>query len=507
MSLRICLQVCAVALLAGCTDQDTASDREEFRSSAWLIRDALVIDGTGSDGYVADVRLRDGLIVELGELQPQANEQQWQANGLALAPGFIDPHSHHADDLSPDAAYPSVLAQGITTVIGGADGDSGRPLIDVFAAFEAAPAAFNLAYFGGHNTYRTAVMPGENRPATRDELAAMRNLLEDDLSAGALGLSTGLEYEPGLHANTDEVIELARTAARAGGRYSSHIRSEDVALLAAVDELIAVAKEANLPAHMSHMKVAMSSKWGSAGKIVEMLDAAAEDGLNISGDVYPYDGWQTTMQVLLPQRNFQERAAYEYALAEIAPPDRIIISKYSPEPALVGRTLAEIATEKGEDPVDTLQAILLRSIEEGGDESIIGRSMGEDDIATFLQWPGSSITSDGGVDDRHPRGQGAFPRVLKVYVRELGILRLPEAIAKMTGKTADSMGITDRGRIHSGLAADLVLFDPSTVADHADFEEPLRYSTGIEAVWVNGELVWREGAATEARSGEVLRRQ
>ena len=213
------------------------------------------------------------------------------------------------------------------------------------------------------------------------------------------------------------------------------------------------------------------------------------------------------MEVLLPERNFHERAAYEYALKEIAPADRIIFSRYVLDPSLVGRTLADVAAERGVNAVDVLQEIMLRAIEAGADESIIGRSMAEEDISAFLQWPGSSITSDGGVDDRHPRGQGTFPRVLRIYVREQKVLQLPEAIAKMTSMTADSMGISDRGRIRPGLAADIVLFDPDTVSDHADFENPLQYSTGIEAVWVNGELVWHDGAATDVRSGQVLRRQ
>lgn len=511
-SFRISI-VCALLTVCSCSGENNVASTadagvEPAAVTAWLIEGATLYHGDGGPGVLGDLRIVDGMITEIGDLTPVDEETVWQAQGLALAPGFIDPHSHHVDDLSPNMASESVLAQGITTVVGGADGFSNRPVVETFADFEAAPAAFNIALYGGHNTYRTTVM-GEDykRGARPEEIQRMRALLAADLEAGALGLSTGLEYEPGLYAETAEIVVLAKDTAAKGGRYSSHIRSEDIALFAAVDEFIEIARQAGIPAHYSHMKVAMSGSWGRSREILERLDAAREnEGVQITGDVYPYNGWQSTMQVLLPERDIHDRAAYEFALSEIANPEDIIFSRYSPEPSVVGKTLADVAVEQDRDPVDILMEMVQRAVAENGRELIIGRNIGEEDIRNFISWPHASITSDGGVDDRHPRGQGAFPRAIRLYVREFGLVSLGEMIHKMTGHTADLLGLTDRGRLDVGLAADIVLFDPETITDNGSFNNPVVYSTGIEAVWVNGELVWHDNAPTEARSGRALRR-
>lgn len=507
MTARMFAWAWVVFAVQACSGHDDNPGTQTAEEDAWLIEDAIIYDGTGTAGFLGDIRIAGGLIVAIGDLESRPDEHIWLAEGLALAPGFIDPHSHHADEIVPGMAHESVLAQGITTVVGGVDGSSGKPVKDIFTEFEAAPAAFNIAYYGGHNTYRSAVM-GEDyrRPATAVEIDSMRALLADDLEAGAIGLSTGIEYEPAIYSVTDEIVALAKDAAAVGGRHSSHIRSEDVMLFEAVEELVDIARLARIPTHYSHMKVAMSAKWGKSEKVIAMLDAARKEGFEITGDIYPYDGWQSTMQILLPERNIDDRAAYEYALSEIATPDTIIFSQYSPDPSVVGKTLAQVSSLAESDPVDVYMEMVQRVVAEEGNESIIGRNISEDDIRTFLSWPHSTITSDGGVDDRHPRGQGAFPRVLRVYVREQGLLTLEQAVAKMTGWTASTLGFEDRGRIALGLAADLTLFDPRNVTDHGNFKNPIQYSTGIEAVWVNGELVWSEDAATKSRPGHVIRR-
>lgn len=472
-----------------------------------LISNAVIFDGTGNPPFPGDVRVENGVIVAIGDLNRRAGEDSWDAKGLALAPGFIDPHSHHNARFSEQPAPASVLAQGITTVVSGVDGSTELPLKSMFAEFERSPAAVNLASFGPHNNYRDIVM-GEDfrRPATAAEMGRMAALLQADMEEGALGLATGVEYDPALYADTAELIMLAKVAAAAGGRYTSHIRSEDINFYPALEELISIAREANIPANISHIKLAMSALWGQAPDVVALLDAARTEGLDITADIYPYDGWQATMKVLLPERDFEDRAAFEYALTSIALPSTIIVTLYEPNPSYVGKTLAEIAGQEGLDPIDMLMKMLQVTTKRKLKEKIIGRNIGEADIRTFMAWPHSSISSDGKTDDLHPRGQGAFPRVLAKYVREKGIFSLSEAIRKMTGLTAKSLGLTDRGLIETGRAADLVLFDPDRITDHGTFSDPVQYATGVMAVWVNGELVWNDGKATGSRPGKILRR-
>ncbi|WP_321397072.1 D-aminoacylase [Emcibacter sp.] len=476
-------------------------------ADSWLIRNAVIYDGTGGEPINGDLRISKGLIEAMGNLRPMPGERVWDAQGLALAPGFIDPHSHHDMGLLENPAPASVLAQGITTIVSGVDGMTEVPVRQMFAEFEAHPAAVNLAAFGPHNNYRSMVMKDDfRRTATAAEVEVMKALLGADMEAGALGLATGVEYEPALYSDTAELVALARVAAKMGGRYTSHIRSEDIKFYEALEEIITIARDAGIPVNISHMKLAMAALWGQAPKVVERLNQARADGLDVTADIYPYDGWQTTMQVLLPERNLEDRKAYEYALTAIARPSTIIITLYEPNPSYVGKTLEEIALEEGVDPVDMLMKMMQTTAAGGGNEMIIGRNIGEEDIRTFMQWPYSSISSDGGIDDRHPRGQGAFPRVFARYVRELGVLSLPEAIRKMTSLTAQSLGLADRGLLKEGLAADLVLFDAATITDHATFTDPIQYSTGVQAVWVNGQLVWKDGQATESRPGRILRR-
>ncbi len=505
------LSVC-VLFLVSCGGQ-TSAQNDNAISPVWIIKDALVYDGLGNIPIRADVRIANGIIAGIGNFTAETGENIWQANGLALSPGFIDPHSHHDTKLMQQLAPPSALGQGITTIVSGLDGGAssfGAPFVSIahnFSLFEENPAAINLAYFAPHDSYREIVM-GEDfrRAANAEELEQMTQMLRRDLEAGALGLSTGLEYEPSLYSLTEEVIELALVAAEYGGKYSSHIRSEDIKVNEAIDEVLAIARGANISANISHIKLAMYAQHGNAASVLEKLDRAREEGLDITADIYPYDGWKAPMAILMPERNYSDRAAAEFGLSSIAAPSSITISDYEGEPSFIGKTLQELADEKNMDPVDLMMQLLQRAEKDYLNERVIGRNIGREDIETFMKWPFTAITTDGGIDDSHPRGQGTYARVLATYVRGNQVLTLAEAIRKMTSLPARNLGITDRGILKQGLAADLVLFDPSTVQDHASFENSLQYSTGIDAVWVNGELVWDKGSVTSARPGRVIRR-
>ncbi|MDP2958778.1 MAG: D-aminoacylase [Longimicrobiales bacterium] len=475
-----------------------------------LITDVRIVDGTGAAARNGAVRLDGDRIVEVGELRARRGEQIVEGGGLVLAPGFIDTHSHHDRGLleAPDAL--AAVSQGVTTVVVGQDGGSVQPLAELFARVEATPPAVNVASFSGHGTLRRQVMGDDyRRPATDAEVEAIAALLKADMDAGSLGLSTGLEYASGMDATTEEVIALARVAGAAGGRYMSHLRSEDRGLFEAVDEIIRIGREADIPVQVSHMKLAMKSLWGRADELLARLDSARADGVDVTADVYPYLAWQSTMTVLFPDRAYTREAA-AFALDELAPPDGMILGTFTPEPSYEGKTLAEVAELRGEDPVTTYLALIDMvygpGAPEDADEGIVARSMDPGDVATLLRWPHANVCSDGELDGPHPRGFGSFTRVLAHHVREDRDLGLEEAVHKMTGLSADHAGIRNRGVIAPGAYGDLVLFDPATVQDHADFGSSRAPSTGLAGVWVNGVRVWEGAAVTGAHPGRVIRR-
>jgi N-acyl-D-amino-acid deacylase len=454
----------------------------------------------------------DGRIAAIGDLAPGPGEHVVDAHDLTLAPGFIDNHSHHDGALreQPDAL--GAVSQGITTIVVGQDGFSNYPLKEYFRSLEEAPAAVNVASYAGHNTIRDLVLRSDfRREANAEEVGRMRLLLRQEMAAGALGLSSGLEYDPGIYSSRSEVLALARTAAVAGGRYISHIRSEDRNFWDAIDEIITIGREAGLPVQISHTKLAMRPLWGHADSLVALLDAARREGIRITADIYPYPYWHSTLTVLFPKRDFTDRTEAEIAVSQVSTPQGLRLGTYRPNPEFAGLTLAEIAPKLGMDSVSALIELVRRAEvmrAEGVDdvENVIGTSMTEPDIERLLQWPEMSLSTDGELDGTHPRGFGSYPRLLGRYVRERGVLSLPDAVRRATGLAADHMGIGSRGRIQPGQMADLVLFDPATVIDRATTDDPHALSVGIVTVWVNGEVVLTEGRTTGRHPGMVLRR-
>ena len=483
------------------------------RAPVTLIVNATVIDGTGEPARAADVRIEGDRIAAVGDLAPAERDRVVDGVGLLLVPGFVDTHSHADDAIfqHPDAL--AATSQGITTVVVGQDGRSPFPLADFFARLEREPPAVNIAAYIGHNTLRQGILgEGFRRSATRDEVARMRELVRAEMRAGALGLSTGLEYDPGIYSETAEVIALAEEAASAGGRYISHIRSEDRAFWQAVDEIIAVGRAARLPVQISHAKLAMRGLWGQADSLLARLERARASGVNITADVYPYTYWQSTLTVLFPERDFENRETAAFVLREVAAPEGLLLAQYDPEPRYVGKTVAEIAAMRGVDPVTTLidlirDAEAMRRATGRGSESVIGTSMAEEDVARLIAWRFANVCTDGELAGRHPRGFGAFPRVLATYVREGRRLRWEAAVRKMTALAAANVGIVERGTIAPGMYADVVLLDSATVRDRARPEDPHALSDGIRAVWVNGVLVYEHGRVTGRRPGRVVRRR
>ena len=493
------LAVAGLLTAAGCESS------EDGHTPTFVIVGATVVDGSGAEGREMNVRVRGDRIADIGTFEPARGEDVIEADGLVLAPGFIDTHSHHDNGLGemPDAL--AAVSQGITTIVAGQDGGSPFPLAEFYEELETSPVAINVAAYVGHNTVRAMVMGDDyRRPATEAEVEEMVALLQQELQAGALGLSTGLEYDPGIYSETPEVMTLARVTAGVGGRYISHMRSEDRAFFEALDELLAIGRETGMPVQIGHMKLAMKSLWGRADEVIATLDEARAEGIDVTADVYPYEFWQSTMTVLFPDREFT-RGAAQFALDELAPADGMLIAAFEPDPSYVGMTLAEIAEARGRPAADVYLELIAEVEAIDGRESVIARSMATEDIARLLAWPHTNVSSDGGLAGRHPRGFGAFTRVLGRHVRERGDLTLEEAVRKMTSLAADHMGIVERGTIESGNFADLVLFDATTVLDLATPETPNEPSRGIEGVWVNGVRVYAPEGTTGAMPGRVLR--
>ena len=487
-------------------------------SADLLIRGATVIDGTGAPPLLASVRVRGNRISAVGNLTATADDRIVEGAGLILAPGFIDTHSHYDIGIERSAGALQAVSQGITTIVRGQDGhshDSMRtytPLQDYIGALETDPVAVNIASLAPHNSIRYHVLgDAYTRPSTQAEIDEMSALLAAEMDAGALGLSTGLEYDPGIYAQTEEIASLAKVAARMGGRYVSHIRSEDRNFWEAIDEIVKIGREAQIPVHISHIKLGAKSLWGQTDRLLARLNDARASGVDISADIYPYEYWRATITVLFPDRNFTDRRAAQFVLDNLVPADDMILAHFEAEPEIEKKTIAEIAVLWKKDTAATLMEIASRAdalnrLSQRETDYVIAKGMQEQDIAAIMAWPHTNICSDGYLASDHPRGSGSFPRVLSRYAGDGKTLSLVEAIQKMTSLSAQHMGIDERGKIVAGAYADLVLFDPHEIRDRATYEEPALLSVGIARVWVNGTEVYSNGKTTGAAPGKIVRR-
>ncbi len=474
---------------------------------ATVILNAQVADGSGKPLRKANVRIAGDRIVAIGNVRPQQGERTIDAAGLVLAPGFIDIHNHSTEGLENDPLAESQIAQGITTVILGADGDSPWPIAPYLDARRKNPPSLNLAMMAGHATIRGQVMGKDfRRTATESEIAKMIVLVDQAMKEGAIGLSSGLEYDVASYSDTDEVVAEARVAASYDGFYMTHIRDEGDQSFAALAEEIAIGERAHIAVEHSHIKVSTVSVWNKAPDYIGIIEAARKRGVNFLADCYPYDAWHSNIKVIMPDKQYENPASVEKALADTGGSDSVTIVEFPPHTAYEGHTIAELGRTYGVSPVDMYIRIIREGDAANTEANVIGKSMVEPDIKAFYQQPWVMIASDGGIGSRHPRGAGTFPRVLGLYVREKRWLTLPEAVRKMTSLPAQRLGWKDRGVIREGAFADLVLFDPSTVIDRSTFAKPFESPVGIEKVFVNGEIVWQGSKPTGSRPGRVLGR-
>ncbi len=521
--MRIGLRLSCTLLLAVAAPAPLAQEAYDL-----VIAGGFVVDGTGTPGYRADVAVAGERIVAVGLVDPSRARRVIDAGGLWVTPGFIDPHSHAAGGLASaelSHAQP-LLAQGITTVFVNPDGGGPVDLVAQRGQLLEHGLGVNVAQLVGHGSIRSTVIGRDDRAPTADELDRMRALAREAMEQGAFGLSSGLFYAPGSYAEIGEVVELGKVVARYGGVYTSHIRDESdytIGLPAAIDEVIRVAREAGMRGSVTHIKALGPRVWGTAADVIAQIEQARAAGVEVFACQYPYTASATGLSAALLDRWIQE-GDREQMLARLRDPEvrrrvrremvenldrrggaeRIQFRRHQADPSIEGRTLAAVAAERGQNPVET--ALVL--IEEGG-PGIVSFNMTDADVELFMRQPWVMTCTDGGLVQMgsgvpHPRNYGTYPRKLRKYVIDDDVVGLSDAVRSMTYTPATLYRVADRGIIRVGAIADLAVIDPATVRDTATFTDPHQLSEGMVHVLVNGQLVIDGARFTGALPGQVL---
>jgi N-acyl-D-amino-acid deacylase len=468
---------------------------------AIVIAGATIIDGSGRPGFKANLRIEGDTITAVGNFKPTAKDDILDGRGKIVAPGFIDIHNHSESGLLNEGTATSQVSQGITTLAVGPDGGSPFPIADYLAKLQN-KTAVNVLAFIGHATVREQVMGKDyKRNATKDEILRMTALVEQGMKDGAFGLSSGLEYDMGAPSATEELVELAKIAARYGGIYMTHMRDEEEGMLDALREAIRIGREARLPVQISHIKMGNRNVWNKAPEAIALINRERRTGFDITADCYPYTAWASTITVLVPSRRHEDRAAVDKGLANVGGADKVLITSCRAHRDYEGKTLEEAAKANNTTPAE----LYMQIVKDGG-AGVVCSSMNENDVKAFYQQRWVMVSSDGGIGSRHPRGAGTFTRVLGRFVRENHWLGLAEAIRKMSSMPAARLGLKDRGLIRKGMKADLVIFDAKEVLDRSTFKEPQLLSEGVRTVFVNGVNVWQDGKVTGEYPGSVLRK-
>jgi N-acyl-D-amino-acid deacylase len=547
----------AVTLLASPTALLAQTPRQSFDL---IIRNGTVYDGSGRVGVRTDLGIRGDRIAAIGDLKRATGVNTVDARGLAVAPGFINMLSWSVDSLIVDGRSQGEIRQGVTTQIFG-EGDSMGPLSEemkkrrieaqgdlkhpfewttlseYLTYLEKHGVSQNVASYIGATTIREYVVGLEDKKATSEQLVRMRELVRQEMEAGALGIGSSLIYAPAFYASTEELIEMCKEAARYKGKYISHMRSEGNRLIEAVQELIRISREAGLPAEIYHLKAAGKANWDKMDKVIAMVNDARRHGLKITADMYTYPAGSTGLDAAMPPwaldggydelfKRLQDPATrkklhdailtptseWENLYLAAGSPDRVLLVEFKSEKLkpLTGKTLAEVARMRGKDPAETIMDLVLE------DRSRVGTvyfMMSEENITKQIRQPWVSFGSDASSmapeepfikSSTHPRAYGNFVRVLGKYVREERVITLQEAIRRLSGLPATNLGLDHRGFLRKGYYADVVVFDPKMVADRATFDKPHQYAVGIRHVVVNGIQVLKDGEHTGAKPGRAL---
>lgn len=522
------ISLLTVALCCALAPSQSSGAQPEFD---FVLRGGRVVDGTGRPAVWADVAVRNGRIEMIGSVPASLRaKQQYNVRGLIVAPGFIDVHTH-AEGIEETPLAENFLRMGVTTLVMGNCGSSKLNIGEYYRQLETVTVSPNVCSLIGHGTVRSYAMGGSfRRPPSDQELTRMKTLVDQAMKDGAVGLSTGLIYLPGSFAETSEIVELAKIVASYDGIYASHIRHEGVDIVSALDELFRVARDAKVRTQLSHVKLSGRSMWGRAPEILERIATARREGLIITQDQYLYPASSTEIQSRVPNWA-REGGANEFldrlksstsknrivqemkeSLIKSGHPDFsfVTIASYKKDSTLNGKSIPEAASRlRGSASLDDQIEVILDMAANGGASGIF-HGMHEDDLQTFLKDRQTMIASDSSVRKfgsgvPHPRGYGNSPRLLAHYVRDLKLFSLEEAIRRMTSLPAATFRLQNRGQLRAGAWADLVVFDPNRVQDHATFKEPHQYATGFRFVIVNGTVVVRDDQHTSARPGMILR--
>jgi len=495
-----------------------------------LIVNGKIIDGTGNSWFYSDVAIKDGKIAYVGKTNNVTAAKVINAKGLIIAPGFIDVHAHIEGGVFENPSAGNYIYDGVTTVVTGNCGGSAEDLKNFFWRLDSMKTSINVASLVGHNTVRRLAMGLDNRLATPDEQKKMEELVSQAMKDGAVGLSTGLIYLPGMYSNTEEVIGLAKTAASYNGIYASHIRNEENGVKDAINEAINIGKQANIPVQISHFKVSGPANWGRSKETLPMIDAARKEGYDVTIDQYPYAASSTNLGIRLPdwvmaggsdsmkkrindpsmhkriiKEMLEMQAKYKYKNYSYA-----YVAYHNADTTYNGKNISEINKLKGRKPKMKFEAETILDMMVAGGAQMVYHSMNEDDVRYFIKYPFNMIGADGGVvvygrGMPHPRAYGTNARVLAKYVRDEKLVSLEEMIRRMTSLAAQKFQLKDRGLIKEGMAADIVIFDLDEVTDKATFEQPHQFSAGFHYVLVNGQLVIENGKQTGTRSGMTLK--
>lgn len=497
-----------------------------------VIKNATIHDGTGKAGYLGDVAISGDRIVAVGKVQVAGSPRVIDGTGLFVAPGFIDLHTHcdSADtgvtsaSGRPNRCY---VMQGVTTVVTGNCGSGPVDLKGFYAKLDKDGVGTNVAHLVPHNSVRTRVMGNANRAPTGDELTKMEDLVDAGMRDGAWGLATGLIYTPGTYADTNEIIALAKVAARHHGLYASHIRHEDVRLIEGIEEALKVGREAKLPVHISHIKASGKKAWGLSGDAIAVIRKAVAAGQPVTADQYPYIASSTSLAATVIPTRYRDGTSKEYKArlddSEKGPQIRkavdsalggrdggkgIMIARYKPNPKWQGKSIAAIAEAEKKDPAD-----IVMEIERAGGASIVNFGMSEEDVRLYMKQPWVATASDGssqvpGDTVPHPRSYGTFPRKIGRYSIDDGVIPLEQAIRSASGLPADILRLSDRGYLKPGQFADVVVFDPKSYRDTATFEKPHQYAAGVKYLFINGKAAIDGGEYKDGVvAGKPLRKQ
>jgi N-acyl-D-amino-acid deacylase len=494
-----------------------------------LIRNGKIVDGTGNSWFYGDVAIKKGKIVAIGHLTGSA-ARTIDASGLIVAPGFIDVHTHiEGSDFSVPTA-PNFVMDGVTSVVTGNCGSSNTDVKSYFDRLSANPCSINIATLIGHNSVRRAVMGDTQRDPTPEEQHKMESLVEQAMKDGAVGMSTGLIYVPGTYSKTPEVIGCAAAASKYHGVYASHIRDEENEMTSAVEEAINIGRQAHLPVQISHFKVTYKPNWGRSNEMVEYVENARREGIDVTVDQYPYIASSTSLNTRLPSWAFSGGTdSLKWRLKDAGTRKRIkdemlgdlkrkkfknysyaVVARYSADTTVNGKNISEINKMWGRKAKAAEEVETILEMVDKGSAQMVFFSMDEADLKTIMQYPFNMFASDAGISRLgsgvpHPRGYGTNSRVLGRYVREMKVLRLEEAIRRMTSLPAQKFQLMDRGLLRPGMSADVVVFNENTIIDQATFDKPHAYPAGISYVLVNGVVTVEEGKHAGVRNGVVLR--